>query len=376
MASLESPLNILSYAPQMAAYGGMERHVCSLMAAMAARGHHVELITTSNSLGTVLREELNAGGVVLHELAVRRGHAGPVRKLFWLLRELWRLRAIRWNIIYTNGQSALARHVWRAASKGTRIIHHHHTAADPSEQCTWSPGFRRVLTHAGELVGCSRATSSALSAATGRVDVQFLPYLTVCPVAGNTVQNRNHDSSAPLRFGFVGRLIPEKGIDKLMKISESNDLSDIEWHIHGAGEHYPAERFRGHDRMYYHGQYSGDSAQASVLQVLDAMILLSTHNEGMPLSLIEGMSAGLPWIATDRGGTREIAVEPSEALLVPIGMDDQALIAAVRGFADSIRSGRTSRRRQREAYDRTFAPQLVVGQWAEFLEAVASAPKK
>ena len=52
-------MNVLIYVPQMAAYGGMERHVCSLAASLARQGHCVVLLTTSNSLGPELRLELD-----------------------------------------------------------------------------------------------------------------------------------------------------------------------------------------------------------------------------------------------------------------------------------------------------------------------------
>ena len=51
-------MNLLIYAPQMAAYGGMERHLCLVAEAMAATGAHVTLLTTSNSLAAAWRDRL------------------------------------------------------------------------------------------------------------------------------------------------------------------------------------------------------------------------------------------------------------------------------------------------------------------------------
>jgi glycosyltransferase involved in cell wall biosynthesis len=361
-------MNLLLYAPQMAAYGGMERHVCSVAALMATRRHTVELLTTSHSLGPPLRRELAAAGVRLRELPLARGSAPAAVKLLWLHWQLRRLRRAAWDAIYTHGQSALARHVWRAAGAGTRIVHHHHTAADATERETWSGAFRRVLVEAGEVVACSQATATAIGEHVGRRDVLFLPYLTTCPVPAEDVKERETGDTSPLRFGFVGRLIPEKGVDRVLRLASASALADVTWHIHGAGPAYPPERFAGNPRLIYHGAYSGEAEHARVLRSLDALVLPSTHNEGMPLSLIEGMSAGLPWLATDQGGTRELALEPDCARIVPADADDATLAMAARSLVDAIGSGAASRLRQRAAYDRVFAPAVVGQRWVEYLE--------
>lgn len=348
----------------MAPYGGIERHVCGLAAAAAARGHHVRLLTTSDSLGPELRRQLDHPLIALRELPRPRGSAGRAAKFRWLLAELCRARAVRWDVVYTNAQTGLARLVWRAARRGTRVVHHHHNAGDDREIATWSFAYRQVLRRAPQLVGCSLATCRALNAATGRADARFLPYLAACPVPAERIAD--DPPNRPLRFGFCGRLIPEKGIDAIFALAEEPSLADVEWHVHGYGPAYPANRFAGRARIIYHGSYRSAREHANILLGLDAVALFSTHNEGMPLSLIEGMSAGLPWIATDRGGTRELAMSPGDSVVVPVTAGLPELGALVRSLADRIRAGQTSRRRQRARYDEHFAPSVVAGRWLEF----------
>lgn len=361
-------MNILCYAPQMAAYGGMERHVCDLAAVFGSRGHRVTLLTTSNSLGIPLREILSSRGVALKELPQSRGRAGRFQKFVWLARESLRQKSVPWDVIYTNGQSALARLPWLAARAHTRIVHHHHTAADAGEQATWSRGFRRVLQAAPELVACSHATQRALNAALSRDDVRFLPYLTSAPVAASEVTDRRYARGMHLHFGFTGRLVAEKGIQQICELSRRPLLADITWHLHGAGHAFPPEYFSGYANVAYHGPYKGTEQHAKILQNLDAVVLFSTHNEGMPLSLIEAMSAGLPWIATDRGGTREMAVSPPNSLVVSHPATLEMLATAVREMANRIQQGRTSRVAQRLAYDGLFSPAVVSAAWCDYLE--------
>ncbi len=367
-------MNLLFYVPQMAAYGGIERHVCSLASAAARRGHTVRMLTTSNSLGDDLRRDLDHPSITLRELPRARGSANVLLKTWWLFRELRHCAHQPWDVIYTNGQSALARFVWSAAtsdrSRATRIVHHHHNAADAGEQATWSKSFRRVLRTAPELVGCSRATCNAINAAVGRDDARFLPYITRDPLVTDRVEDR--DPGAPLRFGFCGRLIPEKGIDHILALAADDSLSDVEWHIHGAGPAYPPERFEGNPRLRYHGAYHSAQEHADALLKLDALSLFSTHNEGMPLSLIEAMSAGLPWIATDRGGTRELAASPEDSLVAPAESGLPDLREHVRSLATRIRKRTTSRRRQRGVYDARFAPPVTAGLWLDYFEGARS----
>ena len=362
-------MNILIYVPQMAAFGGMERHVCDLAGILAARDHKVKMITTSNSLSEQLRTGLTTRGIRLRELARSRGQAGRFLKGFWLLREAMRSDGTRWDVIYTNGQSALARIAWFAARPHTRIVHHHHTAADAREQATWSPSFRRVLKAAPEIVACSRATQQALSRALQRTDIQYLPYLTSTPVAADTVQDRIPRADAKLHFGFTGRLVVEKGIATIAELSQLPELADITWHIHGAGAAFPPEYFKTFPNVVYHGAYTNGPYHAEALERLDALVLFSSHNEGMPLSLLEAMSAGLPWIATDRGGTREMAVSEANCMVVDSSPPRATLVAAVREMAGRLRRGQTSRREQRRTYDRLFSPSVVSHAWYTYLEA-------
>jgi glycosyltransferase involved in cell wall biosynthesis len=362
-------MNILIYVPQMAAFGGMERHVCDLARVLAAHNHFVKLITTSNSLSDELRDGLTERGIKLSELARSRGKASRLLKGVWLLREALRSEGTRWDLIYSNGQSALARVAWFAARPHTRIVHHHHTAADAREQATWSTAFRRMLKRAPEIVACSRATQQALSRALRRKDVQYYPYLTTAPMTAAAVKDRIPTLDAKLHFGFTGRLVAEKGIATICALSQLPPLADIRWHIHGEGAAFPAKYFADFPNVVYHGSYSNGPQHADILQNLDALVLFSSHNEGMPLSLIEAMSAGLPWIATDRGGTREMAASEANCMVVDASPSVEVLTAAVRRMVDRLRRGVTSRREQRRTYDRLFSPEVVSHAWCNYLEA-------
>jgi len=86
------------------------------------------------------------------------------------------------------------------------------------------------------------------------------------------------------------------------------------------------------------------------------------------------MAAGLPWIATDQGGTRELAISPANCLVVSPPISSSLLASAAREMADRIRRGTTSRRDQRTIYDRLFATPVVAEAWCAFFEAARPQP--
>jgi glycosyltransferase involved in cell wall biosynthesis len=362
-------VNYLFYVPQMAAYGGMERHVCDLAIEARRRGHAVRLLTTSNSLNPEARGELRSAGVDFRELSAQRDTAGKFAKAFWLWRQTLAARFQPWDLIYTNGQSALASVVWRAGRGSARMVHHHHTAGDPAEQQTWSQGFRDVLARAGEIVACSDATRAHLETATGRKDVRFLPYFTLCPVRGEEVVERNHVATRPLQIGFIGRLVATKGVATLCELSQRPELADVRWQIHGTGDEFPESYFKAFPNVSYRGRYRDQAQYAQILRDLDAIALYTKHNEGMPLSLIEAMSAGLPWVASDRGGTRELARTATDAVIIDDPHDPSAVLGATVELVNRIRAGRTSRKAQRAAYDRHFAREVVARRWFDYFES-------
>lgn len=64
------------------------------------------------------------------------------------------------------------------------------------------------------------------------------------------------------------------------------------------------------------------------------ILLLTSVSEGVPLTLIEGMAAGLPVVATDVGGVPEVVEDGQTGLLARAG-DDESLAAAVSSLANN-----------------------------------------
>ena len=71
-----------------------------------------------------------------------------------------------------------------------------------------------------------------------------------------------------------------------------------------------------------------------VLASADAFCLPS-HHEGVPLSMLEGMEAGLPCVVTAVGGIPDVATDGVTALLVPPRAPDALAAALTRVLTDA-----------------------------------------
>ena len=357
--------DILIYSPQMAPYGGLEQHLCLFARELGRAGNRVVVVTTSNSLGGPMRDLLEEGHCRFLELSIPVGRATRIRKAVWLLKTAVELKRKSWDVIYTNGQGGLVRLVWLAGSNLSRVLHHHHTSADALEQKTWNASFLEALRAAPVLVANSEAAAENMQGRTGRRDVIVAPYITADLLPGGAADAGKIAAGDKVKLGFCGRLVSTKGLDIIAQLSLRPDLADIVWHIHGSGPDYDADYFKSFPNIIYHGPYSSTLEYRSILLNLDAVVLFTKHSEGRPLALTEAMAAGLPWVASDRGGTSELAVSAANCRLVSpdASLDDVA--GQTRQLVDDIRNGVTNRQAQRAVYDRYFSPVLAIKQWLD-----------
>jgi len=115
---------------------------------------------------------------------------------------------------------------------------------------------------------------------------------------------------------FVGRLVEEKGIRDLLELSK--ELSNINFVFAGSG---PLEKEINKYPVKYLGFIKDKKRLASVYNQADLFVLNSykTNNweELYGIVLLEAMSCGLPVIATDCVGPKEIIQNQKTGILIP-----------------------------------------------------------
>jgi|AntDeeMetagen134_2_1112570.scaffolds.fasta_scaffold01294_7 glycosyltransferase involved in cell wall biosynthesis len=138
--------------------------------------------------------------------------------------------------------------------------------------------------------------------------------------------------SGPLRVVFLGSLVPRKGLDTL--IEGLSRLPDERWRLRVVGSSDANPRYASSvrrlvaglgvdDRVMFAGELP-DSALRDVLRESHALAMPSTH-EGFGIAYLEGMSFGLPALATTAGGARAVVSHGETGFL--LRPDDPGAVA-------------------------------------------------
>jgi glycosyltransferase involved in cell wall biosynthesis/ADP-heptose:LPS heptosyltransferase/2-polyprenyl-3-methyl-5-hydroxy-6-metoxy-1,4-benzoquinol methylase/Flp pilus assembly protein TadD len=108
----------------------------------------------------------------------------------------------------------------------------------------------------------------------------------------------------PLKFGFIGGVMPHKGVHILAQAAQNFTSESAEFHIYGFVSKEYLDILKSIDRkgnLIFHGEYSGEDLLPLAMQ-LDAIILPSVWEDCAPLVIAEALALGLPVIASNIGG--------------------------------------------------------------------------
>ncbi len=144
----------------------------------------------------------------------------------------------------------------------------------------------------------------------------------------------------PLRVGYLGTLIPSKGLEVLVAAVGRLPAGTAELHVHGNAVPYHGDHgyltrvfgaLRPSDRVTYHGPYTtGDLAR--ILAGLDVVVAPALWREAFGLTVREALAAGRPVIVSRIGGLQDAVADGVAGRVVPPG-DPAALAAAIAGLA-------------------------------------------
>lgn len=140
-----------------------------------------------------------------------------------------------------------------------------------------------------------------------------------------------------LDVGYVGSISRHKGVHVLLEAMRALAGDDVHLHIHGSRDSQPGfseALVDGIDdpRVTFHGPFAPVEL-GRVLAGLDVLVVPSLWYENTPFSVLEALHAGVPVVASDLGGIREIVVPGQSGMLFPAG-DAKALAAVLRRIAD------------------------------------------
>lgn len=332
--------------------GGLERMVIDLAGVQHAAGHRCRAICLFQP--GALAGELEAQGIDVQACRKRAGlDPAALRRL-----RGW-LRAIPGAVVHTHNANAHYHAV--AAAVGlpvARLINTRHGmgAAHPRSRGEWL--YRRTM-------GRTDTVAAVCEAARARFAQQGVsPRGRLLSVPNGIRVERfspaSEERRAALRgdlglaqgtrvIGSVGRLNPVKDQATLLRAFARlhADIADTALVMVGDGALRPALESQAAalgigDAVRFLGD-RGDVSE--LLQGFD-VFALSSLSEGYSMALLEACASGLPIVATDVGGNREIVVEGRNGRLVPPARDDalaEAFAALLRDPAGTAAMGRAGR---------------------------------
>jgi glycosyltransferase involved in cell wall biosynthesis len=187
-------------------------------------------------------------------------------------------------------------------------------------------------------------------------------------------------AEAPLLV-FVGRPVAEKGIRELLTafLSVRSRVPGVGLLIVGTamvgarGRNHLDDLRRRIDGLGLAESVRLAGARIDVERLLRGadLLVLPSHREGMPRSILEAMATGLPVVATEIRGCREEVVHGETGLLVPV-KDPGSLAEAIGSILadDEMRAsmGAAARRRAEELFDEESVLDRQVAELRRLLE--------
>lgn len=134
---------------------------------------------------------------------------------------------------------------------------------------------------------------------------------------------REPGPSDDVRFGYVGSLMPHKGLHVVLEALLGLD-GDWGLDVHGSTDVHPSyaaelRALAGDDpRVVFHGGFK-PTELGRVLSGFDVLVTPSLWHENTPFTVLEARMAGLPILASDLGGIAEVVRSGESGLLFAAG---------------------------------------------------------
>jgi glycosyltransferase involved in cell wall biosynthesis len=338
-----------------------------LEARLRALGVPVEVLEMDRDVVDLPRGAVTVGALGLKQAALGARDMARLRR---------RLVELRPDLVHTNSLKAA---VWGGVAgrlAGVPVLWHVRDRIAPDYL---PPSAVRLVRSMARVIPSAIVANSAATLATvggpraGVVVPDMVPAVAI--PAGGTTTRRVADGR-PFRMAMIGRLAPWKGQDVFVAAfarafpSGSHRAVIVGSALFGEEEYAKglpalAEELGVGDRVELRGFVEDVGA---VLADVDCLVHASRIAEPFGQVVVEGMAAGLPVVAVDLGGPREIVTDEVDGLLFPVGDVDALADRLARLAADPALRARLATAAHQRAED--YTPAAIVPRWDEIYRGV------
>lgn len=307
--------------------GGAEVLVAQLCRAQRASGHDVSICAYAR-LGPI-GEELAAEGVSIYV----PGEAHPGRTM---LRYFAHFRRIRPDVIHCHNPAPTLQAALPARVAGVRcVLSTRHSLVEPPYDRNAEIKFSTIARLACDrVVGICDITCENLRGApfapknkVVRIYNGVAPLQRVEPSPELDAPSGTH----PFTLLFVGRLAVVKDLKTLIRAFARalTALPNLRLWIVGDGPvRSELEALAKELKLTKNIQFWGQRMDTQAFFSAADCLVMSSVSEGLPMSLLQAMSLGVPAITTDVGGMAEVLRLSQNGLLAPVG-DPEAYAKAI-----------------------------------------------
>jgi len=175
-----------------------------------------------------------------------------------------------------------------------------------------------------------------------------------------------HEADAETHVIFIGRLVPEKGIQVLLEAwkklktevepGQEDVLGKAHLSIVGDGPDMQLlkDQCRSEHKVHFHGSVKHEVAMR-ILRSSSVLVFPSLWAEPFGLGIIEAMGAGKAVIASRKGGPADLVEHNESGLLIPEG-NTAALVSALRTLLLDRQRCKEMGNRGRRLYQQQYGP--------------------
>jgi glycosyltransferase involved in cell wall biosynthesis len=338
--------------------GGAEKVVAMLAEAQVARGHSVgaayltrEAEAPGERHGVTVLPQASRNLLWMEDVFASPRPLRTANKLGQMID--WRaaadfagaIAAFRPEIVHTHSMVELPPMIWPAiARSGARSVH---TLHDYDLVCSRASLFRHGRTCEVQHLSC-RVTAAWKARFAARIDAVAAVSRPVLDqhrrfglfrelgadrarVIWNAVdvplEHRRPDRAGDMVFGFLGRLVPEKGIETLLAACRLLPASG--WRLRVAGKAQEGDTAFRAQASGLPVDFLGFTDPGAFLDSIDLLVVPSIWREPFGLTVVEAFARGVPVIGSRLGAIADLVGSVGDDWLVAPG-DAAALAARMR----------------------------------------------